>query len=588
MSRRQFILCLALFAIIVVAGTAAIRLWRQQERAATARAALPPLPNLTHWPEAMAADLQETVAAVRAAQEPREPLSRLAALFLMNGFEAEAMRTLGALQKIYPEDARWSYLLTDLHLRRGDKPAAERALEATVALDPMYAPAWIRLGDMRLERREIAGAEECYLQAAMNAPGDVRATFALIVFEAQHGQRTDPRRHLEQLARDFPGIVELHDLLARLHAAAGDPVQAAQERRLAAKSRRHLGTEDPWRDELMKFCYDPDRLQRLAGRLAREQRLVEAEKLLKRAVRLAPDESAPRRALARFFEENGRVLEARRLLEEAVVECPDDPELPVLLARVLGLEHKPFDAAATMRAALQRWPQRGELHAALGRALRDAHEPTEAVTALREAIRLDPTQVEACYDLGFCLVGLGQREEGRALAEQARVMRPDYPEALLLLGRLALENGELEFAENLVMKLHGLQPDEPGSQLLFGALHLAKGDRAQKAGDLAEAARLYDAGLEVSPQFAPLLHEAALLATRRAEYLPAVTFLERYLQLEPKDLEAYGMLATSYREIAQPDLIERTLERGMEMARKLGQPAKAAEFDAEIERLYAH
>lgn len=585
MSRRLFIVSLVLLAIIGTAGTVAFRLWRQQHRAAITSASLPVLPNPARWPAELTTALEEASAAAQTAEDPVEPLGRLAQLYLANAFDAEAGRTLEALRQLDPKNARWAYLQGELHRRRGDDGAVEQALETTVALDPTYAPAWLRLGE-RLEARGVLDrAEECYLNAARDAPGDPRARFALIAFEARHGKRTDPRASMRELVHHFPGIRELHDFLAQLHAAAGDASRAVEERRIAAKARHDLGTDDPWSDELANFCHDPDRLVRWAVRLDRENRPLEAEKLLKRAVRLAPQEPAPRRVLARFFETNDRAPEAGRLLAVAVTELPDDPELWRMFSRSLCHEHKPVEGAAVARTALQRWPERGELHAALGRALREAREPEEAVKALREAIRLDPTQVEAHCDLAFCLANLKRPDEARTVAEQALAMRPDHPEALLLLGSLALDNHELDRAETMVMRLRELQPDEPGWQLLFGGWHLAKGLLAQEAKEWTEAARWFDAGLEVAPQFTPLLREAALLAARRAQYLQVVDLLERYLRLEPRDLEACELLVTGYRELEQPDMVERTLERGLTLAEQRGDKAKIAEFNRQLDDL---
>lgn len=585
MSRRQFIVCFVLLAIIGTAGMRAFSLWREQHRTAIARAALPVWPNPTRWPAEFMTALEEASAAAQTAKDPVEPLGRLTQLYLANAFDAEADRVLQALRQLDPKNARWAYLQGELHRRRGDEAAVEQALETTVALDPTYAPAWLRLGERREAREVLDRAEECYLNAARQAPGDARARFALIAFEARHGKRADPRASMHELVQHYPEIRELHDFLAQLHAAAGDAVRATEQRRLAAKARHHLGTDDPWRDELANFCHDPDRLVRWAVRLDRENRPLEAEKLLKRAVRLAPQEPAPRKVLARFFEANDRVPEAGRLLATAVVELPDDPELQRMWSRTLCREHKPNEGAAAARAALQRWPDNGPLHAAMGRALREAREPEEAVKALREAIRLDPTQVEARCDLAFCLANLKQPDEARTFAEQALAMRPDHPEALLLLGSLALDNHDLERAETMVMRLHALQPDEPGWQLLFGGWHLAKGQQAQEAKELTEAARLFDAGLEVAPQFTPLLREAALLAARRAQYLQVVDLLERYLRLEPKDLDWFALLVTGYRELEQPEMVERTLERGLRLAEQLGDKASIAEFNRQLDEL---
>ncbi|ACB73782.1 tetratricopeptide repeat protein [Opitutus terrae] len=586
MTRRQLILGLVLVAATAVAGTAAFRLWREQSRAARAWAALPPTPNLIRWPAEMVAAVQEAAAAVRASRDPVKPLGQLAMLYVANGFGSEAERLLHALRRLQPKEARWPYLLAELHRRAGDRDRVEQALEMTVALAPDYAPAWLRLGDLMLEQKLFGRAQRCFQQASLVAPGEVRTRFAVIAFEARHGRRTDPRPSLIVLARDNPGIRELHELLAQLHAAAGDPVRAQQEQRLLERADRRLGMPDPWMEELLEHCYEPNRLQRAAQRFAAEKRLDLAESLLRRATSLSPADPTPRSALAQLLVSSERIRDARTVLEQALVECPDEPMVPIALARVLCQEHKPLEAVAIAQAALACWPEHAGLHAAVGYAWRDARENETALAALREALRLNPTLVEAQYNLAFCLMALRQREAAQVAVQRALTLRPDYPEALVMLGGLELDNGDVAAAQRHILALFELRPDEPGSRLLYAALHHELGNRARDERKFEEADRRYRAGLEVSPQFAPLLHEGALLAARRAQYGQVVEWLERYLRLAPRDLEAYILLAEAYREIQRPELLERALERGSEMAAKIGDTAKHAEFETRLDQLY--
>ena len=584
MKRLHVILAIALLAVTVGAGWWSVRLWRRQQLVATALAAVPPLPNLVRWPADMVTAVQTTTAAAGRAKDPLPPLGRLAAIYHVNGFAAEAKQVLGALREMEPHTARWAYLLADLYLRAGDAAGAEPALRATVELAPDYVPAWIRLGDLYLGREDLARAEESYARAAREAPGNVRAEFALISFEAWHGRRGDPRRSLTDLVRANPGIKELHDLLARIEAAAGDESRAAEERKLAAAAVQHIETRDPWIDELASFCFDPNRLGLMAYKLGRERRLIEAETLLKRAILLGPGDTTLRQALSELYEKMERLTDARAVLESAVKDCPDDPKMPELLSRVLCLEHKPDDAVTVVTRALARWPGNASLHAALGYALRDGRRNTEAIAALREAVRLDPSLVEAHYNLGFCLLAHGEREAARAEAEQAVSMRPNYPEALVLLGSLAIEAGDVATAERHITRLYALQPDEPGSRLLYAALHLIKGTAADKAGHLDEAAELFQAGLQASPNLGPLLRESGSVAMRRGAFADAVELLRRYVRIEPADATAFAWLGEALVETDHPADARKILEQGKLLAQKAGNQAQVDEFTLLLQR----
>lgn len=585
MNGRHFFWLFALLAVSAIAGTATYRTWQQQERTALARAALPELPALMRWPGEMVAAVVEATNAVKAAKEPVAPLGRLAGIYLINGFAAEAQRTLAGLRRLDPANARWAYLEAEWSRQRGDPRGAEEKLEATLALDSTYAPAWLRLGELCLARQAYERADACFQHATIEAPGNVRAIHAAVSFEARHARRTDQRQKLSRLAQDHPGIEEVHALLAELHAAGGESALAEKQRRLAAKATRRISTEDPWLDALLPACFDPRRLILLARRLAAEGRSETAEELLTRAVRLARKESAPRRELAEFYEHAQRLNEARDAWDAAVAACPDEPALVAGQARARRREHKPQEAAAIVRRALERWPERVDLHLELGLALRDGRMTDEAVAVFRRTLELNPVLPEARYNLGFCLLALGQRDEARAALEAALTVRPDYPEALLVLGGLALDDDDIEMAERHATRLRELAPEEPGLQTLFGALHLEKGNRAQADGQLAAADQIYRMGLEIAPEFPPLLHAAASLSARRADYERVTALWERYLQVQPRDLDAYLPLVEAYRELQQGRQMERILERGIEMATKLGNEPKRVEFQARLDAL---
>jgi tetratricopeptide (TPR) repeat protein len=533
-------------------------------------AGVPPIPNLSRRPAELATRLREATAHAT----NRTALRQLAELYFANGFVAEARQALETLHTLEPTEARWPYFLSDLHRRGGDNAGEERLLRATVARDAAYRPAWIRLGDTLVKRGALEEARECYKKAIALEPGNVRAEYALISFEARHGNRGDPRQALIQLAQANPGIKQLHELLAELHTAAADPNGTAQQQHLAAAAERELENIDPWIDRLANLCLDANRLSLLAIAAYRERRLGDAERLLQQGIRLAPTDGSLRDSLSHVYELLGRSADARIVLEKAVREIPDDPMMRVRLARVLSREQRHDEALTLLRTALERWPNDASLHAALGFSLRDAKKNAEAMPAFREAVRLDPTFVEAHYHLGFCLLTLGQREAARAAVEKALAMRPDYPEALRFLGSLALESRDISVAERYVPRLYTLQPSDQGARLLFAALQLLKGTAAKTAGQLADAEKNFAAGLGANPDFLPLLQETGVLAMRQGKPGDAVAAFERYVKLEPADPDGYLSLGKALLATGRAAEGRAVFERGLVAAQKAGDRAK--------------
>ena len=581
---RRTIVSAALVCLIVAAAGAAFWLWRAQERAAIASAGVPEIPDLSRWPAEFEREVREATAAVRDAGDPIDPLARLAGLYHVNAYSAQAIQSLDALRRLDPTNARWVYRLADLRLRVGEQDAAEEALRQTLKLDPAYLPAWFARAAILTRRGAIDEARECYARAAEAAPQDVRAAYFQIAFDAMYGDASESRRRLAELVQSNSGIADLHALLAELHAREGNRDGEEQERRRVLTANRELTHADPWVDELSRYCFDVERLGVLASEAIRERRLGVAEKLLKRAIRIAPSEPSSWDILQSLYQEMGRPADALGALETAAANFLDDPGLRAEQSKLLCALGRPEEAVSLLQDALRRWPDTAVLHAALGFALGNSGRPEAAASALREAVRLDPTLVEAQLNLGISLYAFAQIDASRTAVERALSMRPEFPEALALLASIALKSGDLVTAESTLFRLMSLRPDAD-SGLLFAELQLLKGANAELSGDYASAGGLYETGLEVAPGYGPLLRAVGLLAMRTKRLGAAIDAFERYLQSEPENAGAYLLLGNALRRADRVADARRTLQDGLRTSQRSGREDHAVQFQRALERL---
>jgi len=577
MNMRRWTLATLLVIAALSLGTWA---WMRQHAEAGRIAAIPEIPDLSRWPAEMMRVVKELGLQAREGRGPpaRAALIRLEALYHVNGFEPQAERILAFLEQSEPRNARWPYLRADLRFRQADRTGTEARLRSALALDPSYAPGWIRLGDLLVERKQFTEAEHSYDRALASAPGGVRAEFAMVSFQAWHGRRGDPGASLARLSAANPGVLQLHELLAEMHQAAGRTQAAELEKRRAATATRYLETTDPWIDALSVECFDPTRLGLLTYKLQREGRWVEAEGLLRRAIQVAPDQADFRERLAQVHELQQRPAAARETLEQAVKDLPDEVGLVVKLVGRLSLDRRTEEALAVVRKALARWPQKAELHLALGFTLRDADQHAEAVPVFAETIRLDPGRVESHYFLGYSLLALGRREEALASVEKALLQRPEYPEALALRAGLAIEAGDSNVAEPLVRRLLGLRPDDAEARVLAAALQLLLGLSHEEKGDAEAADAAYRKGLEAQPGFSALLRQRGKLAWMRERWREAVENLSPYEQREPADFGAQLWLGESLLKLGQTGRAKTTFERGFTRAQAAGDNEVAAQF----------
>lgn len=155
--------------------------------------------------------------------------------------DAQNRHAVANLQKLYEEQHQWqeayvarqqlaaldrstdapqtqavlAFLETELGReaqRRGDPAEARRRYEAAIDLDPATTPAYLNLGDLRLEQGDPAQAIEAWEQAVRTRPD--RAYLAFDRLRAAHERLGTPQRFADvcrQLISDMP-----HDWRGRL------------------------------------------------------------------------------------------------------------------------------------------------------------------------------------------------------------------------------------------------------------------------------------------------------------------------------------------------------------------------------------
>ncbi len=218
--------------------------------------------------------------------EVREGCERIVGL-ARRGREAEALEESRALSERFPARVEPRLQLAVLLLQARDRQGAERALRECLALAPGLPPALTLLGDLLFDRREMAGALECFEALARVRPEDGRlwnniaatclalgrlseaeaaarrartleprsalAWLNLGRAHAAQGHRAEALGALGESLRLAPAGAEAHDLVGRLHAQAGAWSRAAAAFRAAQAAGAGGATSGRLADALMQL-----------------------------------------------------------------------------------------------------------------------------------------------------------------------------------------------------------------------------------------------------------------------------------------------------------------------------------------------
>jgi Flp pilus assembly protein TadD len=179
-------------------------------------------------------------------------------------------------------------------------------------------------------------------------------------------------------------------------------------------------------------------------------------------------------AAALKLERDGRLADAERLLRRAVHIAPDDASARNALGLCLMQLDRPGEALAEFETLLKLSPTVPFAHTSHGNALLALGAVTEAEASYRRALAIDPGQALAMAGLAHIGSRRGAYPAGRMWAEKALAVVPGFPDAVMSLA--AAELGEYD-AGGAERRLRALLSDS----------RLAPLDRAYANGLLGDA-----------------------------------------------------------------------------------------------------
>jgi tetratricopeptide (TPR) repeat protein len=267
-----------------------------------------------------------------------------------------------ALQ-LLPDNFDWRYGLTLLELGAGADEAALGQLNQALLLNPQYPAAWIRRGDLHLNRGELAAAGADYQQALKLAPDSAAAHAGLGQLASQNGDPAEAARQLEIALAAQPQATRLRSALALAYRSLGQIDQAREQ--LASRGDQPVRIDDPVFERIAALARNAVAYFEQARAMANAGRGSEALALLAKAVELAPEDSSYLRAYGEQLIELGRGAEARTALQNAWNIAPDNATIAQLLARLDQADGQPSAAVERYGSALKLDPERDDIRVEL-------------------------------------------------------------------------------------------------------------------------------------------------------------------------------------------------------------------------------
>lgn len=349
------------------------------------------------------------------------------------------------------------------------------------------------------------------------------ALFAQIVARINQGQLDGAEQMLTQVLRRAPNDADGLQLLGLVRTKQGRKAEA----------------ETLYRRSLAREPKQPHVQLNLGSLLTDMGRAAEGIALLRAVVRAQPNNVDALVALGQAQHTTREFDFAERHLRAALKLAPDDPVIALSLGGLLNDAGRPRDGETVLRAALARTvaaPMRAALEHNLGVALKLQGRWSEALAAFDAALTLAPDLPFADANRAGVLAHLKREDEAVAGYQRALAKNPLHMAAHQELNALLYRGGrDAEFLASFDAAEKKLGP--------VPAIWLGKGAFLNRTGRFDAAEALFARAAQVQPENPEALNGLALALAGLGRLDEAVQAYERSLTLRPDAVPARVNLA---------------------------------------------
>lgn len=215
------------------------------------------------------------------------------------------------LAEVYWKQAR-------VYIEKQQGPPAIELLEKALETDETYLPALKDYAFVQMQLNNLEAAKRTYERVLNNERNSPQALLHLGMIEAKLGKHSTAEKHYLTLILNHPDFMEAYSQLANLRKSLGDFVGTIEAYTMGIRQQQKWAPGYFWRGQVQQQLEESGK----------------AESDFRQAIKLAPDVSFPKHALASLLAEENRLLEEALVLANDVVETDNRPTHLATLALV--------------------------------------------------------------------------------------------------------------------------------------------------------------------------------------------------------------------------------------------------------------
>ena len=468
------------------------------------------------WTQAV----EEFQAAITRAPSNPMPRAALASVYMNQGQDALAEKTLAETKQQLKDDPGAYRMLGDYYLGRGENTKALSEFSALASQHPkdrQVRKTYIQLLVLNHRIDEAASLTDDLLK---NSPQDIEGLALRGEIQLQQGKVDDSIQTLQQALHASADNAFAHYQMGLALRQKGKPQEAESELREAVRlspslyeAWRALGEIALQRGDWSGLHNIAVELKKIAPRAAEgylfdatsrmnQNDAASAEADLNQLVTIAPDKALGYVKLGQLRAFQKRLNEAEALYRQALSHEPGSVEAVQGLVDVDFRRNKPDDGLQLLKTTIERNPNSTQLYLLQAQALLQNKQPGEAERALERALQIDKQNVNAVVLLAQVQAGRGARDEAISTYRRAIEIAPNSAALQVALGGLYESVGNWQKAQTTYQQALSMQPDNPQAANNLAYILLEHNGSVNLALTLAQAARR---GLPNSPNTADTL-----------------------------------------------------------------------------------
>lgn len=524
-------------------------------------------------------------------RDPKEQQAKLieqGKAYFDKGLYPEAAIEFRRAVQADPKSGAAHYQLARTYLAQQQWPLAYKELTAAVELDPKNFDAQVNLAELLLGAGQFGAAQD----AAKKVLGvDPDNADALVVLGKKYAATHDVASAIEEFQKAIqlkPANANNYIGLAGVYVSAGKKTEAEATYKKAIEADPKSVTA---RLALSSFYFY-------------DRRVAEAESVLQSAIQVDPRSPLPRLALAQVYTTQGKLPEAENVYQELKQAVSGNPQAYRALGRFYWATGQTDKAVAEFKALAGSHPQditnRKYLTAILidanrideaaqveqdilkespkdtdamllgGRILLAQGKNQEASQKIQEFLKSEPNSAEGYYYLGVAQNAIGASNEAKDAWQRALQLQPGLPRAQLALASLDLKSRNYADAMRLADETTKTNPSLAGSYLIRAEalmnqgklkeaevpLQLALEREPTSVAALTTLVNLYGKEnranqalqkvaslIQQFPQSGALYYLQGVAYSYAKQFAQSQASLRKAIQLQPKNLDAYTLLA---------------------------------------------